>query len=296
MGIRGGNSGIFRKFHLGLSFNIVLLVIIGIGLLFLIINYIFLFTKFSIGDFVYNTEENLKIGQIEGINILTGNYLVKWNSGEFSNEFFWNLEKISELEGYDISSLGLKDKQNSVNFYSNFKKEDKFNDYFVSDSDEFGSTVIFTNGLAFNYTSNENCKPSYFCSDWLSCRAEYNLDNIVDNLSVVGVQYRFCKDDLKCLPNLMDSQKCIFNTEIITREKVWCNKKFLEILSLNGTVLARLDRGLNSGEVLPDNYLDVNINLITEGYCVYCFNNKKDYDETGRDCGGSCIPCGQIKK
>jgi len=289
---------IFSRFKLKLSFNIILIILILIGLLFLITNYIFLFTKFHIGDFVYNTEDSLKVGKIEGINVLTGNYLVKWNSGEYSNEFFWDIGSLSELEGYDISTLGLKTSSKNANVYSNFKKEDNFKDYVLSSSDSSDKFVVYSQNYGFNYTSELNCKPSYSCSDWGFCKAEYNLDDLLNNNAVFGIQYRLCVDDNGCLPNLLDSQRCVLSTDIITRQKVWCNKTFLEVLDLNGTVLARLDKGLNSNtdSTKMQDYLDININLLTNGYCYYCFNNKKDFDETGRDCGGSCSPCGQTKK
>ena len=30
-------------------------------------------------------------------------------------------------------------------------------------------------------------------------------------------------------------------------------------------------------------------------YCPWCYNNAKDYDEEGVDCGGSCRPCAQVE-
>lgn len=291
---RGENYVCFRSKR-GFSFNMFLFILIGIGLIFLLVNYIFLFTKFSIGDFVYDTQGSLEAGQIEGINVLTGNYVVKWNSGEYSNEFFWDIGKLSDLEGYDVVSLGLNKKSDFNSFNYDFQKEDNFSDYVLSLSDD-GGTLVYDDYFYLNYTLEDNCNPSYSCSGWGFCQANYNFDRIINNLPVLGVQYRYCVDDNFCLPNLIDSRECAFNKEILTRERVWCNKKFLEILDLNGTVLARLDNGINVPGVLKSDYLDVNINLLTNGYCPYCFNNKKDYDETGRDCGGSCIPCGQVKK
>ncbi|MBM3247399.1 hypothetical protein FJZ17_02580 [Candidatus Pacearchaeota archaeon] len=293
MGFKEGVRSFFYEKSKPRTFNIILIVLICLGLIFLIINYLFLFTKFSVGDFVYTTQGSLKVGQIEGINTLTGNYLVKWNSGEFSDEFFWNLNAISELEGYELSSLGLNDKKSLKQIYSNFQKEDNFKNYVVSSS---GNGTLIYDDFGFNFTTTKECKPSYSCSDWGFCQAKYTLTNILENNLVIGIQYRYCRDDNSCLPNLLDSQDCVLEKEITTREKIWCNKRFIEVLDTNGTVLARLDNGINTKDSLPQNYLDIKINLLSDGYCPYCFNNKKDYDETGRDCGGSCIPCGQIKK
>lgn len=290
----GRKIGFFRSKR-GVSFNFILGIIIGIGLLFLLINYVFLFTKFNIGDFVYSTSSELKTGQIEGINVLTGNYAVKWNSGEYSNEFFWDIGKLEDLGNYEGVSLGLNKKPNFNSFDYDFEKDEDFTTSVLSFSDKQG-TLISGSYFFLNYSSQDSCNASYSCSGWGFCQADYNLDRIINNLSVSGIQNRYCVDDNSCLPNLIDSRICEFNREIITREKIWCNKKFLEILDINGTVLARLDNGINTEMDYKVNYLDVKINLLTEGYCFYCYDNKKDYDETGRDCGGSCIPCGQLKK
>ncbi len=41
----------------------------------------------------------------------------------------------------------------------------------------------------------------------------------------------------------------------------------------------------------PQYSIDLDFNPEKERYCPWCYNNIKDYDETGVDCGGSCPPC-----
>jgi len=39
----------------------------------------------------------------------------------------------------------------------------------------------------------------------------------------------------------------------------------------------------------------VNTSLQDLEYCPWCYNGKKDYDETGVDCGGNCKPCAGLE-
>jgi hypothetical protein len=38
-----------------------------------------------------------------------------------------------------------------------------------------------------------------------------------------------------------------------------------------------------------------NISLENIEYCPWCYDGKKNFDETGVDCGGSCKDCAQIE-
>ena len=45
----------------------------------------------------------------------------------------------------------------------------------------------------------------------------------------------------------------------------------------------------------PNFFLNIKSDKEHEIYCPWCFNGKQDYDETGIDCGGSCIDCDKIQ-
>ena len=71
------------------------------------------------------------------------------------------------------------------------------------------------------------------------------------------------------------------------KKKKWCNKDYIELLDKDGKVVARIEQG-KSGL----SYVNVFINVNGKGYCYYCHDGVKNYDEEGVDCGGSCDSCG----
>jgi hypothetical protein len=135
-----------------------------------------------------------------------------------------------------------------------------------------------------------DCSSNWGCGDWSECSGEYTSDDLIYGREIIGTQGSLCKDFNGCQSNFFQERKCTFKVPVIVETKMWCNKEYTEVRNLSGSVLARL-KTINNGA----DRLDVNLNLVGEGFCEYCYDDIQNYDEEGVDCGGSCMPCG-IKK
>lgn len=272
-------------------------VYIILTILFLIfVFYFYLSAKFSPGDLVYKKSDVLKIGEVKALNAFRAGYLILWRDGSYSVEFVENIAKLADIEDLNdtYNELNKSDNTNNPLYYQGFKQESNFEDYSLenaySDSGvEKGSgvaTLVYKGATNFSFNITKNCTPEFFCEDWSSCHTDYNLKDIIERRVLFGVQYKRCVDSKDCFPDIIDSRICINSQNISVRTRVWCGENQTEILDLTtNKIVARL----NTKNTL--NYVDINLNLISEGSCYYCFDKKKNYDETGRDCGGSCKPC-----
>jgi hypothetical protein len=126
---------------------------------------------------------------------------------------------------------------------------------------------------------------NYVCGNWTGCDGEYNIEDILSEQYIAGVQERKCIDKTKCLPSFMQKANCSLKQEVAVKNTNWCNQEYTEVLDNEGKVVARIKKTLDSKAV------NVDLNADGQGYCAYCFDGLKDFDETDIDCGGSCISC-----
>ena len=265
------------------------LIILGIIALLFTAYYSFLLISYDVGDYIYN-KNTLEVGSVQGIDVFKLGYLIKWGSGNYSSASVWSIDSVSNIDTSDVSDLprNISNATSVSGVGSKFTPEDNFNDYIVSsENDNSSATTLlyFSDSGQFNYTGKTSCSSDFSCSDWGICHLDYNLNIILQNKPLTGKSYRFCKDNNQCLPNIIDSKSCEDKINITTQLTRWCGQDYLEIIDDSGTVLARL-----SNQDQTD-YLDVNLNILDNGYCYYCYDGKRDFDETGKDCGGPCLPC-----
>jgi hypothetical protein len=134
------------------------------------------------------------------------------------------------------------------------------------------------------------CIPDYICGTWGVCEAEYNLQELFLNGQTSGKTTRTCVDKNNCALGFAETKDCSIKEAVSVRNKNWCNQNYTEVLNGAGVVIARLKKSINGESV------NVDINANGEGYCAYCFDGIKNYDESGIDCGGSCTTCSNIKE
>src|SRR3989338_6135440 len=130
----------------------------------------------------------------------------------------------------------------------------------------------------------EGCSSDFVCGNWGECDITYNFNDIINQKNITGIRKRFCSDKNSCYSGFEEKETCTLKEEVEVRTKTWCNQKYTEILK-NGQIVARVQ------EESGGNAVNVNLNVGGEGYCAYCFDGQKNYDEAGIDCGGSCISC-----
>jgi len=270
------------------------LIILGIIIGLAIIYYSFLLFLFGIDDYV-SSKNTAEIGKVVGISPVKMGYLIMWSNGEYSTEQFWSISSLSSIEDAEQMEQITQLKSENSSSFAEFKKEDNFNDYVISESNSgSGSSsnvlMYFSSFGNLSFSAKPNCSADFVCSDWGACYADYTLRSLFSEDAINGISYRYCKDNNQCFPDLVDSKDCSNQINITTRIQTWCNKEYLEVLDGYGRVLARVDNNKFK------NYLDVSLNIDNTGYCYYCHDGKKDFDETGKDCGGSCMSCAELKK
>jgi len=141
------------------------------------------------------------------------------------------------------------------------------------------------------------CKPDIQCSNWGICNYNKKLNDIINReLVFEGYTERFCRDLNGCIESSVEIMPCDLSVPIKTKKVITCNEEYIEIFDektekLIGRIKEKTD--ISSGRKRVD------ISFLTgeSSYCGYCYDNEKNYDETGIDCGGpSCPSCVEIKE
>jgi parallel beta-helix repeat protein len=133
------------------------------------------------------------------------------------------------------------------------------------------------------------CVPKFVCGEWGKCGVDYNLKDLIEgNVILKGKQERLCRDMNLCVEAVTtEYQECSVEVPVEIRVAKWCNEDYIEIYEKETRKLvSRIKESINLTR-LDLSFIPTSI----EGYCDYCFNGMKDYDEEGVDCGGSCTAC-----
>jgi len=137
---------------------------------------------------------------------------------------------------------------------------------------------------------DRQCLPDIECSEWSSCEVDYNFMDLVGGSisELTGSKSRICEDKNDCSDSREDVRSCSVGVDIYTKRFSKCGEDFVGIYDrLDNSLIARISEGDESNPYL-------NINLDGSGdspYCDYCFDGRKNGDEEGIDCGGSCELC-----
>ena len=135
------------------------------------------------------------------------------------------------------------------------------------------------------------CNPRMECGNWSECSASYNFGDILSGrLEINGSLERTCKDLAGCSLTTIEKQECSIRVPIQIKNVDWCEKKYVEIYDSN-----KLVSKISGNSVLDMKKIDISFFATNfTGYCDYCFDNVKNYDEQGIDCGGSCSACAEM--
>ncbi|MEM4230653.1 MAG: hypothetical protein QXF25_02155, partial [Candidatus Pacearchaeota archaeon] len=138
------------------------------------------------------------------------------------------------------------------------------------------------------------CRPNLTCTEWSECKVDYEFSDVFQEKYIKeGKQKRVCNDTNFCLKPMFEEYRiCSISIPISVKSTRWCNETFIEIYTKADN---RLVSRLREKEAL--NISRVELSLVEpelKGYCSYCFDGIKNYDEEGVDCGGGncpeCIP------
>jgi len=139
------------------------------------------------------------------------------------------------------------------------------------------------------------CSGLWDCTNWGECGADYSIDEILQGkVEFEGHKSRVCVDKLaECSWNITEFSKCDLGVPIDVKKVKWCEEEYVEIYERATNKLVSRVKQTQVEKFEELNRVDISLTP-TEftGYCDYCFNGIKDYDETGVDCGGpSCPAC-----
>jgi len=275
MGKKEENINYNSNFYIKIILTMLVLILI------ILTTYKFYFySDLGIGDLVYKKDSGLEIGKIEGIGILKTSFLINWQDDSYTTETYRNIESINKINSYKIN--------NSLN-QELIVSETNFSDYDLvksSNSINSGNSILLYE-KSFSkliYNNPSSCKPNFECTSWGECQIDYNLNSLIFNEELTGIQYKYCKDLNKCFPDIMDSKVCTVTSNVDVEVINFCNEKTI-LLKQEGKILSVLT---NKNK---NDYININLNFNDELNCWYCNNNIRDYDEEAIDCGGSCKPC-----
>ena len=130
------------------------------------------------------------------------------------------------------------------------------------------------------------------CGDWGVCEVRYSLQDVLefDFKPVKGTQERFCTDLKGLRDGRSETRACDIGTSISARKVLWCEEEYVELYN-KGTeeLISRIK------ESLMKDFRRLDISFIStnfEGYCGYCYDGIKNFDEKDIDCGGkNCLEC-----
>ena len=117
------------------------------------------------------------------------------------------------------------------------------------------------------------------CKSWSECQADYTLEDVVAG-TILLIGEKYCIDD----PSTKIS--CNPQKEISVKKSEKCFKEFYDVYDENSNLVSKI-------EIKNEDIKIVNIDFAIDnaGYCNYCYDNEKNFDEENVDCGGSCAPC-----
>lgn len=135
--------------------------------------------------------------------------------------------------------------------------------------------------------ASQKCVPYVVCGNWTSCEVDYDFIDLVgvDGVAKIGgVKTRVCVDEEGCVPVQKEESVCSVSVDIYTKKFERCGQEYVGVYgALDDGVLAVLKEGRGSLNIYFDDQAGI--------YCDYCFDGKKNGDEEGVDCGGSCERC-----
>jgi len=127
----------------------IILAVVIINLVGFSVFYIYNFSQFSIGEFVYKIgDEGIRIGKTEGVG-LPVNYLVRWDNGEYTTEYPFSLKKISWLEDKEVETFFEAQGKQVYTSYPSFGTQEE-GTIIGKDASGVKKMIIFTEDMIVN--------------------------------------------------------------------------------------------------------------------------------------------------
>jgi len=149
------------------------------------------------------------------------------------------------------------------------------------------------------FCDGRNCEPEFKCTKWSSCNYVEKVTNVFkDEISFQGYQERVCYDTTGCMNEDIERISCGLSVPIKTKEVEWCGEDYIEIFDSETDKLVSRIKSKKISESSDLKRVDISFPLTGfSGFCDYCFDGIKNYDETEIDCGGNfCKECSEKRE
>jgi len=136
------------------------------------------------------------------------------------------------------------------------------------------------------------CLPRWDCSEWSRCTVNYDItqDLFSGKTEFKGKQFRTCSDLKDCKRDVLESKACSLALPVKVVKTEWCYEPYIEVYDIQTNKLVSRIKDFS-----VNGFKKLEIGLIVSdfsGYCSYCYDGIKNYDEEGVDCGGAgCKAC-----
>jgi hypothetical protein len=156
------------------------------------------------------------------------------------------------------------------------------------------------------------CFPDFKCAEWSDCNPNYKLIDILNGkISYDFSKKRLCEDNVGCESTFIESKNCVIKVPVRATISEWCFEEYIELREIPSNNLVSRMKKYSEGSLAEFSIIQnqssdiinfeisggkkVDVNLVIgefEGFCAYCYDGVKNYDEEEVDCGGSnCPPC-----
>ena len=142
------------------------------------------------------------------------------------------------------------------------------------------------------YIVTGSCLPRWSCTEWSECGVNYDITQelFAGQTEFKGKQYRVCDDLKNCRLDVIEYQSCDLALPVRVIKAEWCFEEYVEVYDLQTNKLVSRIKDFSAQGLKK---LEIGLFVSDfEGYCSYCYDGIKNYDEVDVDCGGSgCKPC-----
>ncbi|MBI2629169.1 hypothetical protein HYW74_03730 [Candidatus Pacearchaeota archaeon] len=205
-------------------------------------------------------------------------------SGTQSQEVTWQVNVLSKKEIGELGGATCNE-----NWYCKWKPCDVTGYKYSEKCEDLNSCGT---NLNKPYKQACSCIPEFKCEDWSECAADYNVKNILaGEPTIKGQQQRTCDDFKLCENNTIETRECNLAVPIKAVKTDYCYEKYIEIKEVESQKLVSRVK-----ESAFQNIKRIDIGfLVTDdfsGFCSYCYDRIKNFDEKETDCGGKyCMAC-----
>jgi hypothetical protein len=158
--------------------------------------------------------------------------------------------------------------------------------YFAEDEDETPSSPGFSSPSGSG-GPRKGCTSNFECSEWSNCMAVYDLGDIIgEKVLLDGEKQRKCIDKNNCEYDKFEREECVTKLPVYAKKVFRCNENYIEIYDSRDILISRM-------KLVDGIYQKLDIQMLFDefGYCPYCYDGQKNYDEDEVDCQYSGVDC-----